>query len=230
MKDPADTRDGPGARCLRCGATYTLHLPRHDKIGNHRCACGSWLYGDRPGPNRGRYLCPITGDVVTLGQTGVQLDQAYQLTFRPGRVAIGTPHEHLVAEPYAYMQNILDRVGDTIFGPGCVVDRDYDPNLYDHLPEPQRTQRIGPGLALAPVTTDATVQIVNTRLTYGKCTACRARVLDLPDHHVRTDQWVPWRQVVARKRHGATTVLPVDQGPHRAGSLACAECMPPESR
>ncbi|WP_069162943.1 hypothetical protein [Nocardia altamirensis] len=229
MQYPPDTGGGLSARCLRCEATYTLRLPRHDKIANHRCDCGSWLYNGRPGPNRGRFLCPVTGEVVTLGQTGIRLDQAYRLVFRPGRVAIGTPHEQLVSAPYNYMQETLDRLAGTILGPGAVVDRDYDPYLYDHLPEPQRSQRIGPGLALAlaPVATGTVIeQFVNSPLTYGRCIACRGRVLDLPINHVSTEHWVPWRRVVVRKRHGATTVTPVDQGPHPADSLACTHCAP----
>lgn len=36
------------------------------------------------GRGRGRYLCPIDGYVVTLGQTAVQLDRPMWLIFRPG--------------------------------------------------------------------------------------------------------------------------------------------------
>ncbi len=220
---------GPRGRCLGCAKTFTLRIPRYDKVSNHRCPdCSCWLYADSAGPNRGRYLCPITDELVTLGQTGVQLDGDYRLIFQPGLIARGTPHEDLVTEPYSYLREVLDRVGDRVLGQHCVVDRDYDPHLYIHLPADERARRLaGPGLRLVLVEADAGIEpIVNARLTYRRCLACDGRVPDLPRHRIGA-AWIPHRHSVFRNRgRGRSVHKLVDPGPHPAGSLACGDCAP----
>ncbi|MFE2423384.1 hypothetical protein [Streptomyces hokutonensis] len=69
------------------------------------------------GCGRGRYLCPIGGFVVTLGQTAVQLDRSMRLLFRPGEFG---RWKH-VAEPGEFDAERLERVGGRVLGTGCVV-------------------------------------------------------------------------------------------------------------
>ncbi|MEU6562516.1 hypothetical protein [Nocardia nova] len=225
---PRRWNGGVNAECLSCNATYSLRISRHDKVGNHRCTCGRWLHTGRPGPNLGRYLCPITLEPVTLGQTGIRLDRGYRLEFRPYLAAPGTPHEHLVAEPYRYQQDVLDRLDGVIFGADCVVDRDYDPDLYNHLPETKRTTYLSGALRLAPAAPGpGTTITVNPKLTYGSCAACGTRVLDLSSNRVATD-WLPGRWIPVNKRRptpvGATSA---QSERYPADSLACPQCAPP---
>ena len=218
---------GVSALCLSCHATYTLRISRQDRVGNHRCTCGSWLHFSRPGPNLGRYLCPVTLEPVTLGQTGIRLDRGYRLEFRPYLAAPGTPHEHLVTEPYRYQREILDRLDGVIFGAGCVVDRDYDPDLYNHLPETKRTSYLDGALRLAPAEPgQGATATVNPKLTHGSCAACGTRVLDLPSNHVATE-WLPRRWIPASKRR-PTPSSSSGGGDERypADSLACPQCAP----
>ncbi|WP_157124623.1 hypothetical protein, partial [Nocardia pseudovaccinii] len=198
---PAWSGGGVPAMCLRCKTTVTLRIPRFDKVSFYRCPeCGSWLYSHKLGPNRGRYLCPIRRAPVTLGQTGIQLDRDYLLEFRAGVIARGTDFEELVTTPDAWDQALLDRFAGRVFGAGCVVDRDFDPHLYNHLPPDERERRLRPGPRLVPAGDGAAGEpIVNARLKLGSCAACGGRVVELPEHRVATE-WTPLRTVVFRKR------------------------------
>ena len=73
-------------KCPRCQQVFNVRVRRGDRISNHCCpGCGDVpLQGVTAGAGHGRYLCPITGLVVTLGQTGVRLEQPYRLVFETG--------------------------------------------------------------------------------------------------------------------------------------------------
>ncbi|MET8680048.1 hypothetical protein ABZW18_21305 [Streptomyces sp. NPDC004647] len=77
----------------------------------------------RPAVVAARYLCPIDGFVVTLGQTGVQLDRPMQLVWQPGE--FGRWH---LTEPGQYDAKRLARVTGRILGPGCVVSDHFEPD------------------------------------------------------------------------------------------------------
>lgn len=118
-------------RCPRCTETHHVRVRRGDKISNHDCpTCGVPLQGVASDRGRGRYLCPIDGFVVTLGQTGLQLDRPMRLIFRPGEFG---RWKH-VTEPGEVAAERLERVAGRILGTGCVVSDHYDPDL--HLDRP----------------------------------------------------------------------------------------------
>ncbi|MFG2960852.1 hypothetical protein ACGF5O_44915 [Streptomyces sp. NPDC048291] len=111
-------------RCPRCTETHNVRIRRGDKISNHDCpACGVPLQGVASGASRGRYLCPIDGYVVTLGQSAVQLDRPLRLIWRPGES--GRSH---ITEPGPSDSRRLERIAGRILGTGCVVSDHYDPD------------------------------------------------------------------------------------------------------
>lgn len=209
-------------RCPRCTQTHHVRIRRGDKISNHDCpTCGVPLQGVASGRGRGRYLCPIDGFVVTLGQTGVQLDRPMRLIFRPGEFG----RWNHVDEPGELAAERLERVAGRVLGTGCVVSGHYDPELHLDRPPGWKWQA---GLVLvdADDAGDPDSWLVNERLIYRQCAACASRIPDLPEHHV-ADVWAP-RRAWATKGRGQyrRSQVPVDQGPHPAGSLACSECDP----
>ncbi|MFR0367487.1 hypothetical protein [Streptomyces sp. MCC20] len=173
------------------------------------------------GRGRGRYLCPIDGFVVTLGQTGVQLDRPMRLIFRPGEFG---RWKH-VDEPGSVDAECLERVAGRVLGTGCVVSAHYDPELHLDRPPGWKWQA---GLVLvdADDAGDPDTWLVNEQLVYRQCVACASRVPDLPGHHVPTE-WTPRRAWVTKGRgRNRRTQVPVDQGPHPVDSLACPDCDP----
>lgn len=218
-------------RCPTCGTTHNVRVRRGDKIGNHLCPdCGTALRGVTTGVGQGRYLCPIIGFVVTLGQTGVRLDQPYRLVFHPGLELVRGPHQYHRAEPNGYEQESLDRVAGRVLGTGCVVSESNSPNQLDGADrEAFRAHQLArAGLRLVPAQNpgDPTAWLVNEPLTYRKCTACGGRTPDTQDRRVR-EEWAPRRQygIRGRGRRGRRSE-PINQGPHPAGSLACVDCAP----
>ncbi|MFD8725621.1 hypothetical protein ACFV2H_48720 [Streptomyces sp. NPDC059629] len=204
-------------RCPKCGETHNVRVGRGDKLSNHDCpACGVALRGVASG--RGRYLCPVDGFVVTLGQTAVQLDRPMVLSWQPG--TFGRWH---VSEPSELDAQCLQRLAGRILGTGCVVSAHYDP---DRDRPKGWTEQAGLRLIDADDPGDPTAWLVNERLVYRPCTACTSRIPDLPDHHVPS-AWTP-RRAWATKGRGQyrRAQVAVDQGPHPAGSLACPDCDP----
>ncbi len=111
-------------RCPQCKEIRNVRVRRGDKIGNHQCpACGVPLEGVAAGRGRGRYLCPIDAGVVTLGQTGIQLDRPMRLIWRPGEFG-----RHYLTEPGEFDARRLQRLAGRVLGPGCVVSSHYAPD------------------------------------------------------------------------------------------------------
>ncbi|WP_420313285.1 hypothetical protein ACOB87_44095 [Streptomyces sp. YS-B37] len=182
-------------RCPRCTETHNVRIRRGDKISNHECpTCGIPLQGVASGRGRGRYLCPIDGFVVTLGQTAVQLDRPMRLIFRPGEFG---RWKH-VSEPGEFDAERLERVAGRVLGTGCVVSDCFDPDL--GRPAGWKWQA---GLVLvdADDAGDPATWLVNERLTYRQCAACASRIPDLPDHHIPTE-WSPSRTWATKGHQG----------------------------
>lgn len=218
-------------KCPQCQQVFNVRVRRGDKLSNHSCpACGTALEGVTAGRSRGRYSCPIIGYVVTLGQTGVQLDQPYRLVFQPGIELPNSPNAYHRTEPNKYEQQSLDRVAGRVLGTGCVVSEGSSPH---RLNRPDREvlrdhQLARAGLRLVPAEDpgDPADWLVNQPLTYRKCVACGGRTPATPDHHM-PEVWTPRQQHVWRGRGRAGRHrAEVDQGPHPAGSLACSDCDP----
>jgi hypothetical protein len=71
---------GMTAQCAGCGHTESSDNHRGGRLGT--CPeCGGQMRAHTAGKAKGRYTCPVSGSLVTLGLTGVQLDQ-------PMRVAL----------------------------------------------------------------------------------------------------------------------------------------------
>ncbi len=206
-------------RCPRCEETHHVRVRRGDKISNHDCpTCGIPLQGVASGRSRGRYLCPIDGYVVTLGQTGVRLDRPMRLIFRPGEFG-----RWRVTEPGQVDAERLERVAGRVLGTGCVVSDHYDP---DRDRPAGWDGRAGLLLVDADAPGDPAAWLVNERLTYRQCAACASRIPDLPERHVPTE-WTPCRAWATKGRgQYRRNQVPVDQGPHPADSLACPDCDP----
>lgn len=203
-------------RCRTCQTTVAVRVRRGDKISNHRCgACGTPLEGVTAGQAQGRYLCPIAGCVVTLGLTGAQLQAPMVLVFQPGLSALGDTRRE---QPTGQEAEELARVEGKILGPGAVVAGTY-------LRSGRHRSTAGLTLVPAEDPDDPAAWLVNEPVAYKACAACGASTLDHPDHRPAA-RWVPAR-LERRKGHSRPTVyVPVDQGPHPAGSLACRHCRP----
>lgn len=220
-------------KCPTCNDTINVPGRRGTKISDYRCPkCHEPLVGITAGRAKGRYLCPITGSVVTLGQTGVRLDAPHHLVFHAG---VEFPDSHLAyhrTEPNDRERHALNRVADRILGTGCVVSHWYDPHRLDTAPEGFRAGQAARARLLlepadAPGPGDVEV-LVNAPLTYRKCAACGATTPDLPNARP-AQPWKPRRTQVwlGRGRHNRHLV-DIAPGPYPAGSLACANCRPPQ--
>lgn len=215
------------ARCPKCKHVIKVPLRRGDKISNYRCRrCRVTLQGATAGRAAGVYLDPITGYMTTAGLTGCKLDQPMRLVFRPGTDG---PGRHR-AQPDAIEREQLARVGGRVLGAGCVVSSEFDPHRFDDADEGFRAGQLArAGLRLVPADAgDTADQIVNAKVTYRHCAACGARVADLPEARVPMP-WTPARDCKWKGSRQLRHRVPVRQGPHPAGSLACSECDPGHS-
>lgn len=217
--------------CPTCKTTRNVRARRGDKISNYAClSCGGALRGVTIGSARGRYLCPITNFVVTLGQTALQLEKPSELIFRPGiapsRLYLMKSVTHVndswrQLEPSTRDRDKLNRVAGRILGPGCVVNP--DPGWFQPWCEDAAA-----GLRLEPVDDpgSASSWFVNEPLTYRKCVACGSPTPDIPEHRPST-AWKPVRTYVMRGRGRLGRYQQaLNLGPHPAGSLACGRCKP----
>jgi hypothetical protein len=207
---------GMSVKCPGCGYTASGDNHRGARIGN--CPeCGTQLQGRTAGLAKGRYICPVSGGVITLGLRGIQLDQPHVLEWVPGTAAWGGYQP----EPrHDFEKEILSNALGKVFGPGCVISDWFQPG------------REGPGLRLIPVPLeDANPEtwITNEPVSYKKCAACSARVV--AGENSRMDhEWTPardwyWAGRNNRSRHTVDT----DKGPHPAGTYACPACRSAES-
>jgi hypothetical protein len=164
------------------------------------------------GKAKGRYICPIARCIVTLGLTGVQLDEPMRVvieSYSPeDRQGLGADRE---LGPWE--RDYLANAGDRVFGPGCVVVGD----LVRDNPRKWTCVR----LASAPDADPAT-WVVNERLSYRQCAACSSRVAST-ERTVMPEPWSPRRPYVWRR--GGRTV-DTKPGPHPAGTVACRDCDP----
>jgi hypothetical protein len=206
-------------RCPQCKDIHNVRVRRGDKISSHECpTCRVPLQGVAAGRGRGRYLCPIDAGIVTLGQTGVQLDRPMRLVWQAGEFG-----RHYLTEPGQFDARRLERVAGGVMGPGCVVADHFAPDR--GRPAGWDTQA-GLRLVDAEEPGDPANWVVNEPLVYRKCVACDGRAPDLPGRRVPTG-WTPRRTEVMRGRSRYNrSWVPVNQGPHPADTLACPDCDP----
>jgi hypothetical protein len=107
-----------------------------------------------------------------------------------------------------------------VFGPGCVISRDFT----SQLPGDRSHGKAGVYLVPAP-DADAVTWFVNEPVTYKKCAACPAKVI-ASDENQMSREWVPARQSYWRGSGWRMRRAEISQGPHPAGSYACRDCRP----
>lgn len=212
-------------KCPACGNNVVVRVRRGDRISNHLCPeCRVPLQGVTAGSSRGRYQCPITGDVVVLGlMSAVQLDKPYRLVFSPGTDWNGQFRD----SPDDSEQRALNRVAGRILGPGCVISSRYRPEASagdsGEIREAGRARLQLISVAHAPG--GDRDWIINSPLTFRKCLGCGAPVADTAENRL-ANQWVPRQESVWRGRGRARRLKPTNPGPHPAGTPACTDCRP----
>ena len=183
------------------------------------------------GKAKGRYLCPITGWIFTLGLSySMQLTEPMRLVFVPGwdndqrepdpdRPGWLRPVRYRRTEPRDSEQAYLDRAAGRVYGPGCAVSRDFT------RPGPGSDWHEHADVYLVPAPdADPAQWFVNEPVTYRKCSACSSRFV-VSDQTVMPVEWEPRRMFYYRGRrdyHGT----PTKPGPHPAGTYACRGCDP----
>jgi predicted RNA-binding Zn-ribbon protein involved in translation (DUF1610 family) len=218
---------GMTATCAGCGREQASDNRRGGRLGT--CPeCGGQMRAHTAGKARGRYRCPVSGWVFTLGMRySVRLGQPMRLVFVPGwdttdrepdpdRPGWLRPVRRHRAEPDRQELEYLERAGHLVLGPGCAVERPFaqpGPDDYFH-------GHAGVYLLPAPDADPAT-WFVNEPLTYKKCAACPKKVVASGAARM-PGEWKPRRD--AYWKHGRNQ--PVSPGPHPAGSYACPDCDP----
>lgn len=206
---------GMTVNCASCGHEESSDNHRGARIGS--CPeCGGQMQAHTGGKSKGRYRCPVTGWVFTLGMRySVQLEQPMRLVFVPGWDNYWGERRHR-AEPEGQELKYLERAVGLVLGPGCAVDRDFAPPA----PDDHHYGHAGVYLVPAPDADPAT-WFVNERLTYRKCAACPKKVV-ASDATRMPGQWTPRRDSYWKGRQK----IAVTPGPHPAGSYACPDCQP----
>jgi hypothetical protein len=181
------------------------------------------------GKANGRYRCPVTGWVFTLGLGGsIRLEEPMRLVFVPGWEVDG--HEPDPArpgwtrqvhcrrtEPTRQEQEYLARVAGLALGPGCAVS---DDRLLLPGPDDMWHGRAAVRLVPAP-DADPASWFVNEPLAFKKCAACPKMVVVSDDTRM-PESWRPRRDVYWRSRRDPR----FKPGPHPAGSYTCPDCDP----
>jgi len=185
-------QDFANPRAFECGHSEASDNHRGGQIG--ACPqCGTQMRAATAGKARGRYTCPISNHLVTLGLGGVELDQPMRL------VATAAIDEFMRTE-----REYLARSQGQVYGPLCVVD--------ECLPPAGRSHPWKVVLIPAP-DADPAVWIVNERLRYKKCKGCGASIV--ASGKTRMDrEWTPKRAWYSRGRVTRDTA----PGPHPAGT------------
>ncbi|WP_157931582.1 hypothetical protein [Mycobacteroides abscessus] len=203
-------------KCPQCGRQLVVRSTRGSRIADHQCPdCHVPLQGITAGQARGRYMCPISGDVVTLGlRSAVALDGPYRLMFVAGQW--NGQHRD---QPNEREREKLERVAGRVLGRGCVINSFYDPAHTDN-------ERAGLRLVPAdPAGIDPARVFLNTELAFRKCMGCGATVPDIGEYrHPR--QWTPRQKVTYKGRGRARRSEATNPGPHAPGSPVCDECRP----
>ena len=211
-----------------CGYSAPSDTHRGGRLGT--CPeCGAPVRGHTAGRAKGRCLCPISGHVVTAGMRySIQLDEPMRLAFVPGwddnrrepdpdRPGWTRPVRYHRTGPGMYELAALDRAAGRVFGPGCVISRDYR----QQRPGRAWDGRAGVYLVPAPAAAPAT-WFVNERLIYRKCKGCGAQVIANDGTGLMATQWVPRR--THYRGNGWAGARPVNMGPHPAGTYGCRAC------
>jgi hypothetical protein len=212
---------GMRAHCPADGCDYSEISDSHRGATLGTCPRdGTPLRAHTAGRAKGRYVCPITGHVVTLGlRSAVQLTQPARLVFRPG---VGPFGKGQITSPGGlddYVREEWERAKDLVLGPGCVIVRSFDP------PEPGDYDYGKAGIHLEPAPdTDPATWFVNQPVTYRKCAGCSARVV-ADDSSLMTAEWAPKRSSYWTGRNNRSRrLVPTSPGPHPAGTYACKLC------
>ena len=214
--------------CPGCGYTEPGSNQRGAHIGS--CPdCGTQMRAHTAGKAQGRYVCPITTKICTLGLGAtVQLNEPMRLAFIPGQDIRGyepdpeqagreRPVSYLREQPESYEQEALDRAAGRVFGPGCVIDGRFRPRANGE-------RRAGVYLVPAPEA-DPAMWFVNEPVVYKKCAACTRRV-PATDTHRADREWTPARESFWQGSGWSRRRIEISQGPHRAGTYACPDCRP----
>ena len=216
---------GMRAHCSKDGCDYSEPSDNHRGAGLGTCPRdGARLRAHTAGRAKGRYVCPISGSVVTLGLSStIQLDQPMRLQFQPG-VAWAGLDETPVTDPgqlpaNSYVRELWGRAGGRVFGPGCVIGHDYAPAR----PGEYQYGRADVYLAPAP-DADPGTWFVNEPATFRKCAACNKRVV-ADDTSLMTAEWTPEREWYwAGRNNRSRRAVDTNRGPHPAGTYACQRC------
>jgi hypothetical protein len=222
---------GMTAVCPSCGHAEPSSNRRGARLGP--CPrCGTPLRAHTAGKAKGRYMCPVAGGVFTHGLgRSVELAEPMRLVFQPGwdndrsgedpeRPGWNQPVTYHRSEPDAIEQEYLDRAGGRVFGPCCVISRDFTP------PRPGDHSHGRAGVYLVPAAdADPAAWFVNQPVTYKKCAACPAKVIASDENRMDRD-WVPARQSYWRGSGWRLRRVEIGQGPHPVGSYACRDCRP----
>jgi hypothetical protein len=218
---------GMTAICPQCGHTEASSNRRGARLGT--CTkCGTPMRAHTAGQAKGRYSCPVSGQVTTLGMRyAMQIDQPMRLVFIPGWDNSGReddpdrpgwlrPARFHRDTPDKGEQEKLDRAAGRVFGPGCVFDRDYT------APKPDSARHGQAGVYLVPAPdADPAEWFVNERLEYKRCAGCTSMVA-VTERTVMPEPWAPRHAYYYRRRQTKETA----PGPHPAGTVACQWCDP----
>jgi hypothetical protein len=215
-----------------CGYSAPSDSHRGGQLGG--CPqCGQPMQGWTAGQAKGRYLCPLTGRVVTLGLSyTTQITGPMRACFVAG---FDLDHQNTVPdpdnprrmrpawrwrdEPDHLEQQFLTAAAGRVFGPGAVFARDFTRGA-----RLRRDDRADVYLLPAPGT-DPAGWFVNQPLKYRKCAGCSRRV-PVTEQTLTTGPWTPRRTCYYPGRGWNTARKPVNPGPHPAGTVACDDCDP----
>jgi hypothetical protein len=202
------------ATCPECLYSESSDSHRGGRIGP--CPrCGTRMRAHTAGRAKGRYLCPVAGEVVTLGlRSAAQLEAPVRLVFIAGADALAAGGRR--DQPDRYEQEKLRRAGGLVLGPGCVVSSGLE------VPQPGSYGHGRAGAYLVPAPDSSPLDwFVNEPVTYRKCGACPGKVV-AGDATRLPGPWAPRRAFYRARRGNA----PTSPGPHPAGTYACPDCDP----
>jgi hypothetical protein len=216
-----------------CGYSAPSNSRRGGRLGN--CPVdGTPLRAWTAGRAKGRYLCPVSGRVITLGlRRGIQLTEPMRAGFvpgwdqnyserapDPGRQGFWLPPgKYHRTEPTGSEKEDLDRAAGRVFGPGCVVSGYYIRRPAGDVWEGRAGVYLVPAPGADPVS-----WFVNERLKYRKCAGCDRRVPVIAGVNLMDHEWVPKRETYWKGRGRSSRQVPTDKGPHSAGTVACPDC------
>uniref|UniRef100_UPI003F4912E4 hypothetical protein n=1 Tax=Nonomuraea sp. CA-251285 TaxID=3240002 RepID=UPI003F4912E4 len=204
--------------CPQCGETYSVPSRRGSKVGNYSCpTCAVPLQGRGAGKKRHKYRDLLRrGLFVWDGEDPGYVALTAAMALAPWKDD-PTSWRGPETVPGTYDQEIIDRAGGKVFGPGCVVDP-------EHL-DPEQWPYLVPAPAPGEYDPAAFVES-NGPVVQVKCKAC-GDVLTEPIPRPQ-EAWTPVRAFFwpPRTRHLSYLQKPTKPGPHKAGTPACPRCYP----